>query len=80
MNAIETRVVSDPGIHALGHDEAASRLAIQFKRRGAPGSLYYYENVPREEYVRLASAVDLYAYFAANIRNNPVKFPYQKIK
>ena len=55
MNTIPMTEVESSQIHAIGHD-GNSTLAIQFKSRGGPGSIYHYANFSAEQFAEFRDA------------------------
>lgn len=79
MNIPLTPVTSSQ-IEAIGHDLETKTLAIQFKAKPPyPGSIYHYSNFNRDEFLKFSCAASIGQYFYAYIKNNPGKYPYQKI-
>lgn len=70
--------VKSSQIHAIGHDQATNTLAIQFKSKTGPGSVYHYPNVTAEQYAEMAKAESIGKHFGAHIKGNP-KHPHTKI-
>lgn len=53
--AIGTPVKSSQ-IHGLGYDAATNTLAVQFKGKDGPGSIYHYANVSPDKFVEFTKA------------------------
>ena len=71
--------VESSQIAGIGHDPATSTLAVQFKKKAGPGSIYYYSNVPAQVFADFIGAESKGKYFGANIKSN-ADYPYQKIE
>lgn len=78
MNITMTPVESSQ-IHSIGHDPATNTLAIRFKGKNGPGSLYHYPNFNAVQFAAFQKAPSLGKHFGANIRGN-AKHPHSKIK
>ena len=72
--------VSSSQIAAIGHDPATNTLAIQFKKKSGPGSVYHYANVAPELFAQFVAADSKGTFFGAHIKNNAKEYPYQKIE
>jgi len=66
-------------IHAHGFDPATGTLALQFKSKKGPGSVYYYQNFSQEKYDAFRNSESLGRYFGQHIKDN-TDFPYRKIE
>jgi KTSC domain len=71
--------VKSSNIHAIGYDEGARRLSVQFKRGAEGGDTYHYHDVPPDAHAALMAAqppTDSHGkHFAANIKG---KFKHTK--
>ncbi|MEA3207487.1 MAG: hypothetical protein QOE70_544 [Chthoniobacter sp.] len=56
--------VSSSSLRAVGYDEAASILEVEF----VDGGVYEYSNVPAKEYTSLMAASSIGSYFATHIK------------
>ena len=65
-------------IHAHGHDPATNTLAIQFKSKTGPGSVYHYPNFDAKQYEDFIKSESLGKHFGQHIRGNP-KHPHTKL-
>jgi len=66
-------------IHAHGFDPATGTLALQFKSKKGPGSVYHYQNFTQEKYDAFRNAESLGRHFGQHIKDN-TDFPYRKIE
>lgn len=64
--------VSSSNIDAVGYDEENDMLGVRF--RG--GSVYEYDDVPREEFENLRDAGSVGSYFRENIRE---RYSYRRV-
>lgn len=71
--------VESSQIHSIGHDQATNTLAIRFKGKAGPGSLYHYPNFTVEQFAAFQAAESKGKHFGAHIRGN-AKHPHSKIK
>lgn len=71
--------VESSQIQAIGYDAQAQTLAIQFKAKGGPGSVYHYSNVTAEDFAAFREADSIGSYFYKNIKPFPEKYPYTRI-
>lgn len=60
--------VTSSQIHAVGYDPASQTLAIQFKSKNGPGSVYHYADVPPEQHAALVGAESIGKHFGQNIK------------
>jgi hypothetical protein len=79
--SIDMQPVESSQIHSIGHDAATSTLAIRFKDfKGAPSSLYHYQNMPAEEFEAFRTAESIGSHFYKHIKPFADKYPYTKIE
>jgi len=71
--------VESSQIHAIGHDQETNTLAIQFKSRGGPGSVYHYANFTAEQFLEFKEAESLGTYFGAKIKTATDAHPFVKV-
>lgn len=71
--------VESSQIHSIGHDASTSTLAIRFKSKGGPGSLYHYANVTAEQFDAFMCAPSIGVHFGAHIKNAAEAHPFTKI-
>lgn len=77
--SIKLTPVTSSQIAAIGHDSEFNILAIQFHGKGGnPGSIYHYANFTREDYLSFASAPSIGKHFYVYIKNEVVKYPFEK--
>jgi hypothetical protein len=83
MPRITLTDVESSQIHSIGHDAETNTLAIRFTRgygpKRGPGSLYHYQNFTRQDFEAFAGAESLGKHFGAHIKNEVVKYPFEKI-
>lgn len=79
MQTIELTPVESSQIHALGHSAETNTLAIQFKSKAGPGSVYHYANVSPELYAEFVAAESIGAFFGKNIKPAADKYPFVKV-
>jgi outer membrane protein assembly factor BamE (lipoprotein component of BamABCDE complex) len=77
--SIVMREVESSQIHAIGHDPASQTLAIQFKSKGEPGSVYHYQNFPSDEFEKFSNAESIGRHFGQHIKPHRDRYPYQQI-
>lgn len=70
--------VESSQIHALGHDPDTKTLAVQFKGKDGPGSVYHYQNVDVELFDRFRNAESIGKFFGAEIKANKDAYPFAK--
>ncbi len=69
--------VQSSQIHAIGHDAATQTLAIQFKAKAGPGSVYHYAGVSADVHHAFATAPSIGVFFGSHIKG---KFAFKKIE
>jgi len=72
--------VESSQIHSIGHDAETNTLAIRFKSRGGPGSLYHYSNFTVDDYAAFKAAESKGAHFGKHIKNFTEKYPFVKVE
>jgi hypothetical protein len=80
IHGIEMLPVDSSQIAAIGHDTAGNTLAIQFKGRNGPGSVYHYQNVDAAAFEQFAAAESIGSHFYKHIKPHADKYPYQKME
>jgi hypothetical protein len=75
---IELTPVESSQIHAIGHDPETNTLAIQFKGKNGPGSVYHYENFPADKFEQFKGAESIGRYFGANIKPATDAHPFTR--
>jgi KTSC domain len=70
--------VESSQIAAIGHDAESSTLAIRFKAKTGPGSLYHYANVTAEQFEAFRAAPSIGSHFGVNFKN-VAAHPFVKI-
>lgn len=76
---IALQPVESSQIHAIGHSPETNTLAIQFKSRGGPGSVYHYANFTAEQFEAFKSAESIGSHFGANIKKATDAHPFIKV-
>lgn len=71
--------VESSQIASIGYDAASKTLAIAFKKKNGPPSVYHYDNVPADVHQQFMAAESKGRFFGANIKANP-DFTYRKIE
>lgn len=77
MNIAMTPVESSQ-IHSLGHDPATNTLAIRFKGKNGPGSLYHYPNFTADQFAAFQKAPSKGRHFGQYIKGHK-DHPHSKI-
>lgn len=77
---IELTPVESSQIHAIGYDEAQRKLAVQFKGKTGPGSLYHYDNVPPELHQEFMAADSKGRFFKEKIKPATEQYPFTRIQ
>ena len=67
-------------IHAHGHDAATNTLALQFKSKAGPGSIYHYANFTADDYAAFTGAESLGRHFGQFIKPETEKYPWTKLE
>lgn len=80
IHGIEMLPVDSSQIAAIGHNADNSTLAIQFKGRNGPGSVYHYQNVDAEAFEQFAASESIGSHFYKHIKPHADKFPFQKME
>lgn len=77
---IDMHPVDSSQLAEIGHDEATNTLAIRFKSKKGPGSLYHYPNKSRELFLEFRAAESLGVFFGQRIKplNDHVKIEEPK--
>lgn len=78
-NDIALDAVESSQIHAVGFDNATNRLAIQFKSKAGPGSIYHYRNFTADDFAAFRAADSLGAHFKQHIKPEVEKYPFEKV-
>ena len=71
--------VESSQIHAIGHDADSNTLAIQFKSKGGPGSVYHYANFTAEDFTAFKESKSIGAHFGKYIKPETEKHPFTKV-
>jgi hypothetical protein len=78
-NDIALEPVESSQIHAVGFDPVTNRLAIQFKSKAGPGSIYHYRNFTADDFAAFRAAESLGAHFGKFIKPEAEKYPFEKV-
>jgi hypothetical protein len=78
-HGIEMHPVESSQIHAIGHAPGTNVLAIQFKSKAGPGSIYHYQNFSAEQFAQFQAAESVGAHFGKHIKPFAEKHPFVKI-
>lgn len=71
--------VTSSQLDSIGHDAATNTLAVRFKAKNGPGSLYHYQQVTPEQFSAMKAAESPNSWFIHNIKKQPDAHPYEKI-
>ncbi len=77
-NTIPLQPAQSSQIHATGYDPTTKTLAVQFKRKAGPGSVYLYQNVTPEQHQAFQGAESIGKHFGAVFKADPEAFPCTK--
>ncbi|TWI69022.1 KTSC domain-containing protein [Pseudoduganella lurida] len=78
LHDIEMLPVDSSQIAAIGHSADSNTLAIQFKGRTGPGSVYHYQNFDAAAFEEFAAAESIGSHFYKHIKPHAAKYPYEK--
>ncbi len=78
-NDIPLNEVTSSQLHAIGFDSATNRLAIQFKSKAGPGSIYHYANFTAEQFAKFRAAESLGSHFKQHIKPAVDAHPFVKV-
>lgn len=79
QSTIQLQPVESSQIAAIGHDAATNILAIQFKGRNGPGSVYHYQNVDANTFDAFRTADSIGSHFYKHIKPHADKYPYERV-
>jgi hypothetical protein len=79
MTSINMTSIESSQIDSIGHDPATNTLAIRFKSKGAPSSLYHYSNVSADDFTAFKDAESVGSHFYKHIKADTERFPFQRI-
>lgn len=79
MTPISMTPVESSQIHSIGHDSVTNTLAIRFKSKGEPSSLYHYSNVTADDFASFLGAESVGSHFYKHIKPDTERYPYQRI-
>lgn len=72
--------VQSSRIHSIGFDAETGTLAVRFRRKDGPGTLYHYSGVSQEEFDEFKGAESLGAHHAKVFKADAEKYPYTRIE
>jgi hypothetical protein len=76
---IQLNPVESEQISAIGHCPVNNVLAIQFKGKAGPGSVYHYKNFSAQLFRDFRGAESIGSYFGKAIKPFPDRFPFVKV-
>jgi len=71
--------VDSSQIHAIGHSPETDTLAIHFKSKSGPGSVYHYSGFTAEHFADFQKAESIGSHFGKHIKPFADRFPFVKI-
>lgn len=77
--SIALEPVTSSQLDSIGHDAATNTLAIRFKAKKGPGSLYHYQGFTAEQFEAFKNAESIGIYFRDHIKTKPEAHPFEKI-
>jgi hypothetical protein len=78
MNEIVMKACESSQIAAYGYDRETQTLAVAFKKKNGPDSLYHYADVPDDVFEAFDRAASKGAFFGSEIRHGG--YGFQKIE
>lgn len=66
--------VQSSQIHSIGFDSTTKTLAVRFKAKDGPGSLYHYAGVPAKTFSDMQQAESIGRYFGEHIKGGGFEF------
>lgn len=72
---MEMKKVTSSQIAAIGYDVGGKKLRIEFVK----GTVYEYENVPKEKFDELIEAESVGKVFSAEIKKHPELYPFKQV-
>ncbi len=79
LTSITMDSVESSQIHSIGYDAPTRTLAVRFKARSGPGSLYHYGNVSEAEFAEFQAAESKGSFFGRRIKPFESLYPFKKI-
>lgn len=76
---IALQPVESSQLAAIGYHAETQTLAIQFKGKNGPGSIYHYANFTAEDFAAFLAAESQGSHFKRIIKPAQDKFPYVKV-
>ena len=77
--SITLKGVKSSQIHAIGHCQTTNTLAIQFKGKDGPGSVYHYQGFTAEQFKAFSEAESIGSHFGKHIKLKTKEHPFKKI-
>lgn len=77
--AIAMDAVESSQIAAIGHHPESNTLAIRFKSKSGPGSVYHYQNFTADDFATFKAAESIGSHFGKHIKPHDKKYPHTKI-
>lgn len=77
--AIAMQPVMSSQIHSIGHDPETDTLAIRFKAKVGPGSLYHYAGFTADDFAKFQAAESKGCHFRDHIKVAVAKHPFRKV-
>jgi hypothetical protein len=71
--------VTSSQLHSIGHDADTNTLAIRFKGKNGPGSLYHYKNLTKDDFAAFSNAESKGSFFKSKIKIATDSYPFTKI-
>lgn len=71
--------VKSSQIAEIGHDPATGIMAVRFKSKTGPGSLYHYRNVTADDFEVFRTAESLGLHFASRFKARADKHPFERV-
>ena len=79
LKAIDLQPVESSQIAAIGHCAETNTLAIQFKKKDGPGSVYHYANFTADDFAAFKGAESIGSHFGQHIKPATEKHPFTKV-
>lgn len=79
LKTIDLQPVESSQIAAIGHNPETNTLAIQFKKKDGPGSVYHYANFTADDFAAFKGAESIGSHFGQHIKPATEKHPFTKV-
>lgn len=76
---IQMLPVQSSQLHSIGHDPDTNTLAIRFKGKNGPGSLYHYANFTKDDFTAFSQSESKGSFFKRKIKLATDTYPFTKI-